>query len=204
MRTADTDVLAALAAGNLRPALLGEFYWDAGTEYLCSLGINLPWNGQTYIGAARVGRIDPIEEGSEIKMNGISMTLSGIPGAQMSIALGDHYQGRACILRLAVLTENYAIWGTPVVLFKGQIDSQRVRVGKTGSITITVENRLAQWNVPRVERCNDASQRLRNPNDDFCLSVAEMVEKQFTWGVASPNVPPSPSLDAASLANLWF
>lgn len=182
-RTLTGAVDAALAAANLRTLLLGELYFDGATEYVCNADRNFVWNGNTYLGAARVGRIDPIEEGSEIKMYGIALTLAGVVSAQIAEALTDYYQGRPCIIRMAILDDSYQIVADPVVVFRGRMDQMRVKLGKTATITLTVENRLADWDRPRVSRNNHEDQQRRHPSDRFYEYTAQTAAKTLPWGV---------------------
>jgi hypothetical protein len=193
------EAAAALAAQNLRPLLLGEFYFDSGITYVCNASQNFDWNGNTYMGAAKVGRIDPVEEGSEVKMYGISLTLSGIPLERMAIALNEKYQGRKCIIRLALLNADYQIIADPVVIFRGRIDQQKIKLGKVGSITITVESRLADWDRARVGRFNNEDHQARVPGDRFFEYVPQMVERALNWGVPG-SVDNASSVSAAQLA----
>lgn len=197
MRSLTADVDEALAAKNLRLILLGELYLDEGTTFICNASQNFDWNGNTYLGVSRVGRVDPVEEGSEVKMYGISLTLSGIPLEKMAIALGANYQGRTCIIRVAVLDADYHILTDPVIIFRGRIDQQKIRLGKYGTITMTVENRLADWDRARVGRFNNEDHQARHPGDRFFEYVPQMVERALNWGIPGAA---SNSVSAAQLA----
>ena len=80
------------------------------------------------------------------------------------------------------MTEDYQIIADPVVVFKGRMDTMDIEVGKTSSVTVSVESRLVDWERPRIRRYNDADQRSEFPTDRGCRYVAQMVSKDLPWG----------------------
>lgn len=185
MRSLTGAMLSALAAANVRAILLLELYFDAATTYLCDASQNFSWNGNTYLGAARVGSIEMVEEGTEIKMYGLQLSLGHIPNSMIAEALADKYQGRRCILRMACLDNNHQVIVDPLLLFVGRIDQMKIKLGTTSGITLTVENRLADWDRPRVRRFNQQDQQATNPTDQFFSFTDQMIEKSLFWGAGS-------------------
>lgn len=196
-RALTSAVDAALLAGNVTAVILVELYFDSGTIYLAHAGYNISWNGNTYLGAARIGTLEPVQETSELQMNGMAGTIVA-NAANISIALNEPMQGRAVIMRLAAMDANHQILATPVVCFNGRMDTMAIELGDKATIRVTGESRFSDWDRPRVRRYNHEDQISKYPTDLFFQFVAQMVEKQLLWGVGSTAVaanagwPPAP------------
>lgn len=183
-RTLSAAVLAALTAANVPLIVFVELAFDSGTVRVTNAAYNQTWNGSTWIGLARLGGIDPIEEGAGVQANAIGLRLSGVPTDMVSIALGEHYQGRRCRIWAAPLSASYQVLADPVVVFDGRMDTMAVEMGRTAIITLTAESRLADLERPRVRRYNDADQQAEYPGDKGLEFAEEMVEKELLWGKA--------------------
>ena len=113
-----------------RELLLVELDFASGTVYAHSGAGNFVWNGNTYLGIGRLGKVSEIEETEALQANAIKLELSGVDPADVSISLNEEYQGRPARLYIAYLDENYALTGAPVEPFSGQMDTMDGEMGK--------------------------------------------------------------------------
>lgn len=185
-RDLTAELEAAFAEGNIRPVLLVELRFGSGTVYLNNTPFTLAWNGVQWLGAGRVGRVSAVVEGEDIQAYGVQLTLSGVDADLLSIALAERYQGRAILMRLALLGDDYTVIDDPVVIFRGRMDTMPIDRGQTATINLKAEGRLADLERARTRRYNSADQQIVYPGDTFFDSVPEMVEKQLYWGMATP------------------
>ncbi len=181
------DITAAARAESLkgqgaRPVLLVRLAFDSGVETLWSGRGPLQWNGETYVGVGDIGAVGAIEEGIEARAFGVELTLSGVPASRLSLALGEDVQGRRAEIRLGFLDTAGALVADPVLLFRGRMDSMNVSLGETATIALTAENRLADWDRPRVRRYAHADQQARFPGDLGFEFVNATTEKEIVWG----------------------
>ena len=190
-RTLTTTVDTALQAQHVPMLILIVLDFASGIVRLCNANYNFVYGGFTYLGAGRVASVKSIQEGVQQQMYGIEMSITGCDSALVSIALAEPYQGRACTVSFAPLDSNYQILSNPPIVFKGRMDKMNVELGETGTITLTAESRLTDWNKAFMRRYNNEDQLSRFPGDNFFEYVAQMVDKQIDWGVLSP-VPPLP------------
>lgn len=183
-RTLSAAVLAATQAANVPLILLVELVFDSGSVRVTNAAYTFSWNGFSWIGLGRLGSIDAVEEAAGVQANAVGLRLSGVPVDMVSIAVGEHYQGRACRIYAAPLSASFEVLGSPVKIFEGRMDTMAVDIGSTATITLTAESRLADLERARVRRYNDADQQAEYPGDLGLRFAEEMVEKQVRWGRA--------------------
>jgi hypothetical protein len=82
-RNLDPTLAASLSAGVIQPVLFVQITFNSGTEYVWSGIGDFDFNGHTFSGVGNLGSIGPIAEGSSVKADGTSVTLSGIGLSQV-------------------------------------------------------------------------------------------------------------------------
>ena len=96
MRNLTTGMVSAVTAQVMHPVIFfeGEFA-DGGGEFVrvwSGYG-TIQWNGLSWTGVGHLGGISAIEESSDFRANVVTVSLSGIPAALVSTALGSTRQG---------------------------------------------------------------------------------------------------------------
>lgn len=173
---------AALDAGHVRALVFVEMDFPSDFLRVNNSGITVEWNGYSWLGVGQLGSIDVISEGIDLAARGLSFRITGVPQANVSVALGQHYQGRACKVWYAPLDENHAPLSDPALIFHGRMDVMDVELGETATITVTAESRLADWDRPRIRRFNHEDQQIDYPGDKGFEFVPQMAEKELRWG----------------------
>ena len=181
-RDITTGVDAALADSQVRLLLFVEMDFSTGFLRVNNSGVTFPWNGYDWLGVGRLGSIDPIKEGAGLEANGLAFRISGVPTANIALALGTYYQGRSCKVWAAPLTAEHAVIADPVLVFWGRLDTMDIELGETATITVNAESRLADWDRPRVRRYNQEDQQIDYPDDLGFEFVPGLVDKQIVWG----------------------
>lgn len=181
-------------AQEVKPLILVEALFDsnAPTSYIYL------WNGigdlahdsKTYLGAGDLLSISSIEETVELRASGITLQLSGIGDPLLSKAKTEDYQGRELTVKLGAFSATNTIITDPIIVFSGFMDTMTIQDdGTTGTIALTVENRLIEFEKTRVRRFTDNDQRIDYPNDDGLEYVSQIQEKAIVWGNANANPP---------------
>lgn len=181
-RTLTTAVANALAADNVPALLLVDLDFSSGHVRVNNSAVTCSWDGETWLGLANLGSVEAIAEHAGLEMSGVRLTLTGIPSEMISIALGEHYQGRDCLIYLAPLSEDHVVLANPVLVFSGRIDTMEIALGDTAAITLTAESRLTDWERPRVRRYTHEDQIAEYPGDLGLEFVPQMAEKVLVWG----------------------
>lgn len=181
-REISNQVLEELLSTNLIIVGLVDLFFDTYTSRFCTTPHNLVVYGNTYIGLGNLGTIEAIQEDTEIKSTGLSISVSGVNEAFIQLSLDQNYQGRRALLQLALLNDYYVIIDTPVTIFSGRMDYMNISLGKESIISLILESRLADWERTKVSRYNGADHKQDYPNDLSFDFVEQMIEKQLPWG----------------------
>lgn len=174
---------AAFADLVVRPHItwfwLVELQFASGTSRLASLDFDVQWDGQTWTGLRGMGQIAPIEE-TPGAVTGLQLTLAGVTEEHIAGVLSEPIQGRPVIIRLALLdteVEPPTMAVDPNV-WQGLLDVQRFSEG-SATVSTTAENRLIEWDRPRLLRFSDEDHRRLYPTDGFFKLAASMAEREI-------------------------
>ncbi|MGD9539096.1 MAG: hypothetical protein AB7P52_17825 [Alphaproteobacteria bacterium] len=147
------------------------------------------WGGMTFHGIAEMGRIEPFGESTNLSVEGFVIELNGLPAqseedvGNIERSLAENIQGRRARAWLGFLDETtYQLVDDPDLIFRGRMDVMSAIVGETASVAVHVENRLADWDRPRVRRYTHADQVARFPADKGLEFVSQTTEREILWG----------------------
>lgn len=181
-RSISAGMIAASEAPVVRPVIATELDFQSGFVRVNSSPSSIVIEGNEYLGVGSLGKISAVQEGSDQQAYGITLTLSGIPSELISIALGEHYQGRSCRVLLALLDENHQVIASPTILWSGRMDTMDIELGESATISVTAESRLVDWERARIRRYTSEDQRAEHPDDKGFEFVPRMQEKELIWG----------------------
>lgn len=223
-RALDAEILAAIAEGVVYPFFTVDLMFETGSVtygdttvesqpvYFWSGNGVATIDGTDYIGTGQFLEISRFDETAEIAARNATLTLSGVPGDLLALALQTQYQGRKCIIKFGVYVteilegsllmeagtyilkeddgqivlepaEGGEIPGTRSTLFSGYMDQMSIAEGAdTSQIALSVESRLVDMERPRVRRYTDESQRSRFPSDKGFAFVNGLQDKELFWG----------------------
>lgn len=149
--------------------------------------------GETFLGVGALGTISAAEEGIELRSYGMTVGITGIPRDAIALALGQAYQGRAGTVWEVILdTSTWLPVADPIVIFRGRMDQMDISLGSTAQVSVKLENRLTDWERPKINRYTDADQRRRDPNDGSFRFVPATTEKEIIWPARTWTASPAP------------
>lgn len=180
-RPTTAAMLDAARAGVVRPFLAVELMYPDGPVRCTSLDRHIPLDGHTWYGTGVLGRLGDIEEGSENRSYGFSVSLSGIPGEWMAYLRGQDVQGRLATVRLGFVDAHYEVLGIETITV-GRMDTQDIEVGPVLGVIVSCEGIGVDWERARVRRCTDVDQQTRHPGDRFFQYTAALENMTLTWG----------------------
>lgn len=191
-RDLTAGALAQIAATELQPILLFRAEFQSGTIYIWNGIGNLSWNSQTWIGVGTFMSFSDIEESTEVKAVGASITLSGIPSDLVSTALSDVRQNKPGKLYLGFLSSG-SIVSDPYLIFAGRLDVVHLDESSEGStISLQYESRLIDLSRPRVFRYTPEDQEREFAGDLGMEFVPALQDKKVTWGRITNAIPSGP------------
>lgn len=181
-------MLAAIAARTVRPALFYEGEFVDGSENPEFLRLwtgvgDLSWNGYTWTGGGNLLGISALEETTDLKAVGFSVTLSGMPSSLVSLALGNVRQGKPGKLWLGLFDSAGALLADPYQLKRGRFDIAPIEDdGETCTISAQYEDRLIDLERPRDRRYTHEDQQLDYPGDLGFEYVPSLQDMDIPWG----------------------
>ena len=197
-RDATGATLTEAAGSSPRPVLFVELDYPSGFVRLNSTDRTMSFDSgggaEDFLGAGHLGKITAAGETTELRASGLEMSLSGIPAATISAAF-ERAQGRPARVWLGFLDAAYQVVADPALIFSGLIDDTAIDLGDTGTVKLSVENRIIAWERPKVRRYTNEDQQQRFAGDKAFEFVNPTVEKELLWGTGStaqvPRVPSS-------------
>ena len=183
-RSLTAAVTTEVQKTEVRAEAIAHFAFDSGSlRFWTGVG-DLEWNGDTYTGTGHLGGIGPVEETGAVKTSDLAFTLSGLPASLISVALGEHYQGRLCELWVGFFDTSWVLIADPVPTFAGRMDTMTVvDNGDTASITVVATNRLKDLDRPNHARFyTDQDLQQEYPGDLGFQFVPEMQDAVIIWG----------------------
>ncbi len=179
-RNIPAALLAALSDKVIYPIYAVEMFFDSGTLRLWT-GLNdREIDGETYIGGRNgvpILSVDGAEESSDLSARSMSITLSGIRGSMVQIALAEPYQNRRCKVYFGD-----ARVPDVVQIFGGFMNTMPMNdSGETSEIRVEVDSTLVMMDRASNRRYTSEDHKSRHPNDTFFDYVRDIQDKKFTF-----------------------
>jgi hypothetical protein len=170
-----------MAASVVKPAIFVEAEFAASTVRVWSGYGEITAGGQTWGGAGGLLDVSLIGETQEVRAQGVTVTLSGIPSQMLAIALGENYHGRLARIYLGFFADEEPTDLHP--LFSGRMDVMSVIEGpETATVTLSIENRLIDLERPAPVLYTDETQQRLFPGDRGLEFVEGLTNVTLTWG----------------------
>lgn len=185
-RTLTSAMQTVATAEVVRPILLVQCAFDSDDLNLWSGIGDLTVDSVDYVGAGTLLSVSPVKESADLAANGMSVTLSGVTDPLISKARDEDYQGRELKIFLGAMDSANSVIADPVLIFSGFMDTMSIQdSADTATITVSVENRLIEFQRNRVRRYTAEDQKIDYPTDKGLEFVAEIAEKEIVWGNAT-------------------
>jgi len=151
----------------------------SGTLYLTSLDFDIEIDAVAWIGTRGLGGIGPIEE-SDNGVSGITLTLAGVTESHIAGILLENIQGKKITVQMAVLNESTEppTVATDPNVWQGLLDTQNFMEGQA-TVIVTAENRLIEWDKPRLLRFSDQDLKRTRPADNFFRYADTMASRDI-------------------------
>ena len=178
MITLHTDTLTALTNDNF------EF------AYLCDLPSNLhytnhsadlSYNSNTYTSNGLLMDFSNVTKDQNMKVGSYTLTLSNVSTTIANAYMTTSFRGYESNIYLAII-ENGIIVGTPIILFKGTVDTWAVNeTNSTSTLQIKLTSHWASYNQKSGNYTNDTIHQQTHANDTF-FKYAHSDKENIGWG----------------------
>lgn len=180
-RSLHVDTSAALQNDHLKWLVLIELFLDSTTIRLCTRFKQFTYNSEIYTGIGSIGEVDPVEESMALDPTSCYLRLSGIDPTFLSTIANSDLLNRDVLIRYALLDDNNAVIGEPIVHFEGSMDMPEITYGKNAVIEIQAKGSLADWDRERPERLTYEEQLSRYPLDHGLEFIASIGSRTIVW-----------------------
>ncbi|WP_299733837.1 hypothetical protein [uncultured Endozoicomonas sp.] len=184
----DSALRLALTQDSVTPLMLLEIAFKNGTTRVHSGLGEIIFEGQKFLGLGDIGKVSVIRQESGDRPDRLNLTLSSFDDSVRGEALEARYVGQPVKLWLAVLDDDWRIKASQMI-WRGSISDGGVTVGENNQITLTVSNRLEDWDKARPDRYTDESQNSRHPGDRIFIYMPAMAEYPIYWGSEKSSIP---------------
>tara|TARA_R110000868_G_scaffold403432_1_gene680711 strand:+ start:143 stop:697 length:555 start_codon:yes stop_codon:yes gene_type:complete len=180
-RSIDAATIAELAKDNFNLATLIKFDLSS-TLYLTDWDRDLSALSQTWSSSAHFLGVSDVTETSNLRVNTLDVTLSGVEQAYVAIFLAQNYIDRPAQIYRAAIDGSDAVIGSPILLFSGLITGYAIQDGKdTSTITVQLASHWKDFEKEVGRKTNHNSQSIHFPSDKGFEFAAKTI-KDLKWG----------------------
>lgn len=183
MRNLDPALQSGIAAPVIEPVIFAALTFRSKTCYVSSAGYDLIWQNNTYVGIGTLGGISAVRERTELKADGLTLTLSGIDPTILSECLTDIQPLQPAKLYFGLVTQGQMI-GTPYCFFAGVVDKPTFAIlPESVTISLSLETRMSLLNRASQRRYTSADQHAFGyPDDTGFAWVEKLNDMAIRWG----------------------
>lgn len=173
--------LAAAAAPAATVVVLIEGRFDSGTLRFALGGVNVPVGADTFYATGTALAVSQASESADAT-EGLTLELSGLDTAIVTIAATEPYRGRLLVVYEAWLDDNLNLIAPPRAEWIGRMTAMSIEEteGKV-SVAVQAEHYEAELQRARVTRYTAADQRRRYPGDAGCDLLESMQDATIVW-----------------------
>ena len=174
----------AVAQGTVQPFYAVEFLLDAGPIRLWTGYGGRVIGGETYLGSGNLMSVGDVETVADMSAPAINITLSGMSGEIVSLALQEPYQRRECRIYFGAII-NDAGDHSVFTAYVGKLNKMTIQdSAEAGTIDVLVDSLLIEADKSAGWRYTSESHKSRpgNSNDEFFDYVAAIQDAEIVWG----------------------
>ena len=165
-----------------RAAYFVQLDWPGGTVRAWTGYGDISWGGNTWIGTGHIGSVGDISENTDLSANTLALKISGVPSAEIALALDPAAQGRDGFVYVGALNAAGALVSDPKIIYSGFINFPIVEDdGTTATITLNLAKELSRRNA-QPRRYTHEDQQIDHPGDNFFADLAGNLGQEFAWG----------------------
>lgn len=183
-RDLTTAVLTAATARRICTCHLLTVYLDGLTIYWCDYGRDVEFDGNSYSHAGGLLGFDGLEESSDLSINSVTVSLSGVDTTAYALILSYAYLNRRLTIHRAFFNENDVLIGDPSLIFDGRIISPAITENQddnTAVLSVEASNQFSDFDSSPGRHTADSEQQVYFPGDKG-FEYATETDETLTWG----------------------
>jgi hypothetical protein len=180
-RTIDAATITAIGEDNFNLATLIQFDFDSVIR-LTDWDRNLSALSTNWVSSPHFMGVSDVSETSDLRVNSLSITLSGVEQTYIAIFLGDDYIDVPAKIYRAVIDSSDDVVGAPILIFDGLIVGYSIDDTEDESkLTVEIASHWKDFEKENGRRTNHNTQQLYF-NGDLGFEFAAKTIKDLKWG----------------------
>lgn len=182
-RGAQAGFLAELVKSVNSPCYLLDVSFDDGAVRMTDAWRAVTFNSNTYTAQGHFMTFNGLTESAELQVPNLSITISSVDRAWVSIALTKAYINRKLVLYKAFLDYTQGLISSPIIIFEGSLDGMSVSDSPDGkcSVQVTATSQWGDFERRPGRHTNPQEQQVIFPGDKFFDYCAQL-NKEIRWG----------------------
>jgi len=182
-RNIDQVIIDYLATGKpFKTAFLVLIDFDEPYRLaLTTLNGSYTHEGIEFIGLGSLGNVSMPQGDGKLSPKQYEVTLSGISDEVLEAISQLNYLNNLATCWQIFFDEDGVQLGTPVIAWRGLTDAVNFKYGETSSASISIRDRLVDWERPKVELYTNGDQVAKYPNDRFFEFISQVATKEANW-----------------------
>lgn len=174
-------MITEVTAAKLRPVIFYEGEFSGGTLPLWSGVGTITWNSLSWTGAGHLLGISDITETADLRAEGFTVSLSGLPSSLIAVAQAQAELGLAGSVWFGCMDAAGAVIADPYLAFKGKLDVPSIEdTGDTCTISVAYEHQLIDLERPRLRRWTHEDQQIDYGDRGFEY-MASLQDQVLEW-----------------------
>ncbi len=154
----------------------------ASSVFLTDYGVDLTTSVGNYTSSAHLLEVSDIRETGALRVNELSLRLSGVEQTFVSALLGGDYIDRQVRIWRAVIDASDAVVGAPFLYFDGRISSFDIEdTERESEVLLSIASHWADFEKVNNRKTNSNSQQLYFAGDKG-FDFASKVVRDLRWG----------------------
>lgn len=180
-RGLNSTTKAELAQDDIR--LASFIYVDIGSGiYLTDYAHDLVLGATTYTSSDHLVSIGAPKESRDLRVNSVTMTLSGVDQTYISMFLTNDYVNRQVKFSRGLISETGQLIGNAILVFDGRMTRFEIRESsRTSEISVEVASHWADFEKKSGRLTNTNSQQRFFPGDKGFVFAANTI-RDIRWG----------------------
>lgn len=167
------------------PVHLVSVHLDSETLYMNDSYKSITYDGNDYLAVGYFMGFSDIEEASESIVSTVTLSLSGIDQAMISLVLNNNYINRVVKIYTAFLeVDTHVLVIDPILIFEGKIDSSVINEnpddGKS-TVSVSATNTWVDFARKSGRHANNEEQQVLFPGDKGFEFAAQNTQN-LVWG----------------------
>ena len=152
---------------------------------LTTLNTSYTYEGEEFIGLGALGSVTMPQGDGQLSPKQYEITLSGISDEVLEAVTQLSYLNNRATCWQIFFDEDGVQLGDPMIAWRGLTDAINFQYGERSTVSISVRDRLVDWERAKVERYTNGDQISKYPNDRFFEFISQVATKDANWPEAT-------------------